>query len=104
MKFRFSVQSLFILTTVVAVLMGIAMWLKLVNHWRFVVIFVSYLVVYLFVAGLFLGPRYLREWREFREKRSSQLLLKASLEEEVREKLKIANEKKRDQDSEQEPD
>ena len=97
MKFRFSVKSLFIITTVIAVLMGIAIRLDLVSRQ-----ITLYFLVYLAIVCLFFGPRYFRELREFREKRSSQLLVKASLEEEARKLLAAAktNEKESQQDGE----
>ena len=97
MKFRFSIKSLFIITTVIAVLMGIAIRLDLVSRQ-----ITLYFLVYLAIVCLFFGPRYFRELREFREKRSSQLLVKASLEEEARKLLAAAktNEKESQQDGE----
>lgn len=82
MKFRFSVKSLFIITTVIAVLMGIAIRLDLFSR-QIIAAFALYFLVYLGVVCLFFGPRYFRELMEFREKRKSQRLFRAKLEEET---------------------
>ena len=90
MKFRFSIKSLFITTTVFSVLMGIAVWLDLITHWRLVGAIACYLFIYLFIVCLCFGPRYFRELMEFREKRNSQRLVRASLEEETRKLMAAA--------------
>ena len=93
MKFRFSVKSLFIITTVIAVLMGITIRLDLVSQ-KIVASFVVYFIVYLGIVCLFFGPRYFHELQEFREKRGRQRLTKASLEEEARQRLAAAKSSK----------
>ena len=98
MKFRFSVTSLFIITTVMAVLMGIAIRLDLVSR-QIITAFVLCFLVDLAVVCVFFGPRYLRELHEFRERRDKQRLAKASLEEETRQLLAAV--RSNDQDSQQ---
>jgi len=106
MKFRFSVKSLFILTTAISVLMGIAVWLELVSHWRVIALFGCYFLVYLSVVTLILGPGYLRDFKDYREKRAKQRFTRANLEREAQEMLKTveANVKKSSPDSRTEPE
>lgn len=96
MKFKFSIKSLFITTTVFAVMMGIARWLDLISHWRLVGAVGLYILVYLSIVCLFFGPRYAREFMQFREDRNSQQLQKARLEEEAKQLLAAARAKKQD--------
>lgn len=83
MKFKFSLKWLFVLTTAASVLMAIAMWLQIFSRdWRILAAFGFYFLIYLTVAGVFFGPRYLREFKEFRASRRHQKATHARLESE----------------------
>ncbi len=104
MKFKFSIRSLFITTTIFSLLMAIAVWLDLISQWRFFSAIALYIVIYLGVVVLIFGPRYARELMEFREKRSNQRLVRAKLEEEASMILAAAKSKQQEQQDEDGPD
>ena len=96
MKFKFSIKRLFFITTVVAVLLGFAAWVVMFSSdWRLLVALSFYFLIYLSIAAVLFGPRYLREWKEYRANVRSQRLVRKELESET-EKLLTAVETDRD--------
>ena len=81
MKFKFSIKRLFFITTVVAVLLGFAAWVEMFSSdWRMLAVLCFYFLIYLSIIAVFFGPRYLREWKEFRANVRSQRLVREELE------------------------
>ena len=88
MKFKFSIKRLFFITTVVAVLLGFAAWVEMFSSdWRMLAALSFYFLIYLSIVAVFFGPRYLREWKEFRANVKNQRLVRKELESEAEKSL-----------------
>jgi len=83
---KFSIKQLIFITTIVAVLMGAGIWLEMFeSNWRVVATLSVCFLIYLSIVAVFYGPRYLRDWKEFRANVKSQRLVRKELESEVEE-------------------
>ena len=88
MKTKFSLRRLFIITTVIAVVLGICLRLDLFKGVNFFVVMIgSYCFVYSFIFLVFFGPRYWRQWKEFRMALSELTNTRLGLESEVQKRL-----------------
>ncbi len=97
MRFKFSIRQLLIVTTVFAVLTGIAIRLNvLASDWRIIGVLATVYLAYLIVVGIFIGPRYYREFVELQNNRRRQKVTRAELEHEVQSKQQL-REKRREQ-------
>ena len=89
MKFKFSVRRLLILMTAVAIVLGIADRMGLLGASDyFSKIIGIYCFSFLVVFFVFCMPRYLRQWREFRQREAQIQEVRGKLESEVQQKLR----------------
>ena len=95
MKLKFSTRQLLIVTTVFAVVTGIAIRLNLLaSDWRIIGTLATVYLVYLIVVGTFIGPRYYREFVELQKNRRRQKVTRAELEHEVQSKQQLRENEK----------
>ena len=88
MKFTFSIRRLLVVTTVIAILLGIAEWLGLFGASSFFLTAIGiYSFGYLTIFCVFFLPRYLRQWTEFRQRGALIREEREKLEKEVQRKL-----------------
>ncbi|MFK7765996.1 MAG: hypothetical protein AB8B55_02055 [Mariniblastus sp.] len=88
MKFKFSIRRLFIITTVIAVILAIADRMGLFSGYNpALIIIVVYSSVYALLFGIFLMPRYRRQWNEYCEVKRALEFTRVRLEKEVEKKI-----------------
>ena len=96
MTFKFSLRRLFFITTVVAVIAVIAAICDRLGLFgevnSFVVVLVSYCLIYAGFFAVFLLPRYWHQWKEFRKRLNELGATRSELEKEVQRKIDLLKE------------
>lgn len=99
MRFKFSIAQLLIVTTVFAVLTGIAIRMDLVaSDWWVICLLATVYLGYLMFVGTIFGPRYYRDFVQFQNDRQRQRVTRAQLEHEIQSK-QAALQKQKESDS-----